>query len=410
MNQSHSHQDRGLPLAQTNRQLWPSLRFIPAGRRPVPEPGVVPVQCVEVLCAAHSEPRGVSPRSVRAGEQAGIRAPGQASRREGEQASQKHQTAPLPPAPAPACPPTRISPAPTPGSADAPAPAPRNVGGRPRALTEAKRAALFKLLRQGHTRRDAAKQVGVALSTVRLETRRDVHFALELRHAEVDGQEFRHVFTRLFVPGRVRLEAHPVISTPEFEREKEFLISRGLSRDWISRMRLMTLEELDDAVRVYELADRSWERQGLTAALKQARNSLCGEEIVEERFSPSGRYSRVVKTTRTLPPSESAAMERLSSLEYLINGTIPELEQLIAQVEDRPPKCKSRRKKQKPPGGTGGEERGTTSSTVQLEATVDGAGSGSVLPASSIRRRRVRRAGLAEVHSLVNVSNTSGDS
>jgi hypothetical protein len=270
--------------------------------------------------------------------------------------------------------------------------------------------ALFRLLRQGHTRRDAAAQVGVALSTIRLETRRDVHFALELRHVEVEGQEFRRAFTRLFVPGRVRLESHPVISTPEFEHEKEFLISRGVSRDWVSRMRLMTLEELDDAVRVYELADRSWERKGLTAALKQARNSLCGEEIVEERFSPSGRYSRVVKTTRTLPPSESAAMERLSSLEYLLNGTIPELEQLIAQVEERPYQRKSSPKKQKPPGGTGGEERGTTSSTVQGEGTTDSASDGSTPLASSIRRRRERRAGLAEVHSFVKVSKTSGDS
>jgi len=365
---------------------------------------VVPVRCVEVLCRA-------AEAGVRAGEQAGTR--------EGEQAGGKPplQLSSLSPAPALACPPAQTPPAQTPPAQTPPAQTlPRNVGGRPRALDEGKRGVLFKLLRQGHTRREAAKAVRVALSTIRLETRRDVHFALALRDAEVEGQEFRHVFTRLFVPGRVRLESHPVISTPEFEREKEFLISRGVSREWISRMRLMTLEELDDAVRVYELADRSWERKGLTAALKQARNSLCGEEIVEERFSPSGRYSRVVKTTRTLPPDESAAMQRLSSLEYLLDGTIPELEQLIAQIEDRPDQAKSRRKKreypkkQKPPGGTGGEERGTTSSTVQFEATVDGAGSGSVLPASSIRRRRERRAGLAEVHSLVSVSNTSGDS
>ena len=87
----------------------------------------------------------------------------------------------------------------------------------------------LRLLRQGHTRREAATQVKVALSTIRLETRRGVHFALALRDAEVEGQEFRRVFTGLFVPGRVRLESHPVISTPKFEREKEFLISRGVS-------------------------------------------------------------------------------------------------------------------------------------------------------------------------------------
>jgi hypothetical protein len=310
-------------------------------------------------------------------------------------------------APVPASPPAPIL-------SDAP---PRNVGGRPRALNEAKRVALFRLLRQGYTRRDAAEQVGVALSTIRLETRRDVHFALELRHVEVEGQEFRGVFEKLFIPGRVCLEEVPVISTPKFEKEKEFLISKGVSREWVSRMRLRTADELMDAVRKNEIMCQSRERKGLNRTLEQARNGLCGKEIIEVRYSPSGRYSKVMKTTRLLPPTQSVLAERVHSLETLLQSSGPELKAILESHDKATGWNKTKRrkkpkhpKKQKPPGGTGGEERGTTSSTVQSEGTLDAAGGGSVLPASSIRRRRERRAGLAEVHSFVNVSKTSGDS
>lgn len=213
---------------------------------------------------------------------------------------------------------------------------PKNRGGRPRALGVVKQAELFKLLRQGHTRRDAAKAVQVALSTIRLETRRDVNFALELRHAEVEGQEFRRVFSKLFRPGRVKLEAQPVISTPAFEREKEYLISQGVSRDWVSRMRLVGSEELMEDMEWIKKCCRHQERKGLSADLKRARNSLCGEEILEQRFSPDGRQKQVVITRRRLPPTESELANRVASLEMAIDMPSKELERLLAQMEDWP--------------------------------------------------------------------------
>lgn len=213
---------------------------------------------------------------------------------------------------------------------------PKNRGGRPRALGAIKQRELFKLLRQGHTRRDAAQAVKVALSTIRLETRRDVRFALELRHAEVEGQEFRCIFSKLFVPGRVKLEARPVISTPEFEREKEYLISKGVSRDWVSRMRLVGSEELLEDMEWIKKSCQQQERKGLSADLKRARNMLCGEEIVEQRFSPDGRQKQVVITRRRMPPSESELANRVASLEMAIDLPSEELERLLAQMEDWP--------------------------------------------------------------------------
>lgn len=381
--QKTSKPEQGVPLAQTNRQLWPSMKFTPAAR---------------------SEPRGVSPR-----------------RRTDQPLSVIADYVTFPESP----PPAHILPLPDLPEMEIPSipQTPKRAGrGRPRVLTPLKREAILRALSQGKSRNQAAKGAQVCPATIRLEIKRDVTFALDVQVAEEEGQEFKRVFERLFVPGRVRLETEPVISTPEFERDKEFLVGRGLSRDWVSRMRLIREDEIEALARYDETRYQMAAKKGLRHDVEKALNFMAGEEIVETEFSPDGRQVERVKINRRLPPNETELTNRLASLEMALDLPSIDMEMLIAEMESRPWQCSRCRKKpqnlkkpadpkkQKPPGGTGGEERGTTSSTVQSEGTFDSAGSGSVLPASSIRRRRERRAGLAEVHSFVNVSKTSGDS
>jgi hypothetical protein len=200
-------------------------------------------------------------------------------------------------------------------------------------LTEVKQRELLKLLQQGNSCTKAAKAVGVERSTITQEALHDAVFAVALDEAVAEGRKFRRIFQRLFEPGRVRLEHQPVISTPQFEEEKEFLISRGLSREWISRMRLVTWDELVDIVEADKFQCGREERKGLLADLEKARNSLCGEEFIEERFSPDGRRHTVLKTRRRLPPSESVLANRVASLEMALELSGEELEQLLDQIE-----------------------------------------------------------------------------
>jgi hypothetical protein len=330
--------ESGVPLHQIDRRLWPSLTFHPAEpRRTI---GGVLLDKIAQTGVATLVPNAPAypPPAVRleippapAEEIAAAEGPGSTEEevQKSEIAEQQvsEQTASVPPAPAHPCSPAR------------------NLGGRPRALTDPKREVLLRLLRQGDSRRKAAKGAGVAPSTIWEEIHRDARFAQALRDAEEEGREFRRVFKRLFEPGLVRLERCPVISTPQFEQEKAFLISKGLSREWVSRMRLVTTRELKDFFAVAEISKRAPYRKGLLADLERARNSLCGEEIVEERFSADGRRRTVLKTRRRLPPDESVLAGRVASLEMALDMPPDELNRLLAAMEqDSEPKKKTRKR------------------------------------------------------------------
>jgi hypothetical protein len=115
-----------------------------------------------------------------------------------------------------------------------------NRGGRPRAITPEKRRQLLHILRRGQSRRHAAERIGIDAATITRAVRRDPRLALEVMEAEEEGQMFLEIWDRLYSLQDTVLELKPVVSTPQLEREKEYLIACGLEPEYVRRLRQRT--------------------------------------------------------------------------------------------------------------------------------------------------------------------------
>lgn len=122
-------------------------------------------------------------------------------------------------------------------------PTKRNVGGRPRALTPQKRTQLLHILRRGQSRRYAAEKIGINAATITRAIRRDPRLAIDVMGAEEEGQMFLEIWDRLYSLQETTLELKPVVSTPQLEREKEYLIACGLEPEYVRRLRVRTVND-----------------------------------------------------------------------------------------------------------------------------------------------------------------------
>jgi hypothetical protein len=115
--------------------------------------------------------------------------------------------------------------------------------GRPPVIVGERRRQLLHILRRGQSRELAAERVGIDPATVARTIRRDPQFRNEVAAAEQEGDKFLAIYDKLLGGVETVLERHPVISTPELEREKEYLISCGCDPKRIRRLRLRELED-----------------------------------------------------------------------------------------------------------------------------------------------------------------------
>ena len=222
------------------QHLKPSMVFTPAAppKRATPQEEGVPLHKIDRRLWPHlSTTSGVGQAKSQAGWAAEMEE--QASVRAGEQASAGdcwRVVDPLPPAcsdpPAPACPEAPASPD-----------ASRKRGGRPRAITSQRRVQLLHILRRGQSRRHAAQRMGIDAATITRAIRRDPRLALEVMEAEEEGQVFLEIWDRLYSLQETTLELKPVVSTPQLEREKEYLIRCGLPAAYVRRLRLRTVDD-----------------------------------------------------------------------------------------------------------------------------------------------------------------------
>lgn len=206
-------QEEGVPLHQIDRRLWPGMKTVRYGRPAKPQAGW-------------------------AAETAGL-------------------TDPVTPVPDPDLHPTpNLNPAPAPDPASSSSmsddaartdrdvyPTERNLGGRPRAITPQRRMQLLHILRRGQSRRHAAMRMGIDAATITRAIRRDPRLALEVMEAEEEGQMFLEIWDRLYSLQETVLELQPVVSTPQLEREKEYLIACGLEPGYVRRLRQRTSED-----------------------------------------------------------------------------------------------------------------------------------------------------------------------
>ena len=156
----------------------------------------------------------------------------------------------------------------------------RNLGGRPRSITPEKRGQLLHILRRGQSRRLAAEKMGIDAATITRAIRRDPRLAIEVSAAEEEGQMFLEIWDRLYSLQDTFLELKPVVSMPQLEREKEYLIACGLEPEYVRRLRVRTLndppppeipEEFKHANR--ELKIRPW-KKGWRKKKAKAREDL----------------------------------------------------------------------------------------------------------------------------------------
>jgi hypothetical protein len=114
------------------------------------------------------------------------------------------------------------------------------------------------------------------------------------------------------VPSRAVLEDRPVIDyNPEFEMEKQGLISTGLSREWISRMRLTTQWERQQWIESLKIMSQPAPSKRTERMLKEAYKLQCTKEITRERFSNGTCHGYTVVTTRYLEPGERSPLDDL---------------------------------------------------------------------------------------------------
>lgn len=139
-------------------------------------------------------------------------------------------------------PPLPISPSPTPTDRDV-SPTERNRGGRPRAITPQRRVQLLHILRRGQSRRYAAMEMGIDAASITRAVRRDPRLAIEVAQAEREGEIFLEIYDRLYSQQDTILAPGPVVSTPELELEKQYLIACGLPASFVSRLRLRTMDD-----------------------------------------------------------------------------------------------------------------------------------------------------------------------
>ena len=81
---------------------------------------------------------------------------------------------------------------------------------------------------------------------------------------------FLEIYDRLYSLQDTILEPRPVVSTPQLEREKEYLISCGLPAAFVHRLRLRTMddplpvdlppESLEEKRRHKEIRVRPWKK------------------------------------------------------------------------------------------------------------------------------------------------------
>lgn len=118
-----------------------------------------------------------------------------------------------------------------------------NLGGRPRAITPQRRMQLLHILRRGQSRRHAAERMGIDAASITRAIRRDPRLAVEVMAAEEEGQMFLEIWDRLYSLQETVLELKPIVSTPQLEREKAYLISCGLPAAYVCRLRMRTMDD-----------------------------------------------------------------------------------------------------------------------------------------------------------------------
>lgn len=195
--------EEGVPLHKIDRRLFPGMRTV-----------------------RHDGP--AKPQAGRAAGEAGLAGDGA-----GEQAGTGDFWKVADPVPR-ACPPP---------PALACSDAPRNRGGRPRAITPQRRVQLLHILRRGQSRRLAAERMGIDAASITRAIRRDPRLAIDVAEAENEGQMFLEIYDRLYSLQDTLLEPKPVVSTPQLEREKEYLIACGLPAAYVRRLRLRTMDD-----------------------------------------------------------------------------------------------------------------------------------------------------------------------
>lgn len=120
---------------------------------------------------------------------------------------------------------------------------PRKRRGRPEVICGERKAALLHILRRGQSRSLAAARTGIDVATIGRSARRDPVFGAELQEAEVEGQRFLAIYDKLLGGKYCVFEPEPVISTPELEREKAYLIACGVPAHRVLRLRVREWED-----------------------------------------------------------------------------------------------------------------------------------------------------------------------
>jgi hypothetical protein len=128
--------------------------------------------------------------------------------------------------------------------------------GRLPKITEQGRKFLLHALRIGASRQEIARRLEVHPSTITKFIQRDAALSKEVAAAEIEGRKFYGIYERLFYAGLVVVEPEPVVSTLFFEREKEYLIARGLPAEWVRRLRQRTGQEWYEALYAKQAAEK----------------------------------------------------------------------------------------------------------------------------------------------------------
>ena len=80
--------------------------------------------------------------------------------------------------------------------------------------------------------------MGIDAASITRAIRRDPRLAIEVMEAEEEGQMFLEIWDRLYSLQETVLELQPVVSTPQLEREKEYLIACGLPAETVRCLRV----------------------------------------------------------------------------------------------------------------------------------------------------------------------------
>jgi hypothetical protein len=129
------------------------------------------------------------------------------------------------------------------------------------------------------SRRRAAREVGLAASTIEREVERDRLLYWEVTLAERAGAYCRELLEKFTRGVAVVMEEGPVVSTPSLEFEKEFLIEKGLPRAWVSRFRERTQAEWDAFHQACQEVDNHWFAKPTRRQEKAWRKSKQQEEM-----------------------------------------------------------------------------------------------------------------------------------